>query len=73
MGTSVKQATEFRQAITRLDATALVVGTMIGSGIFLVSADILRPAVFPTAFSPQPACEWYVAGPGGGSLRSRFG
>ena len=47
MGTSVKQDTEFRQAITRLDATALVVGTMIGSGIFLVSADILRQVRTP--------------------------
>lgn len=47
MGTSAKQDTEFRQAITRLDATALVVGTMIGSGIFLVSADILRQVHTP--------------------------
>ena len=47
MDSSVKQNTEFRQAITRLDATALVVGTMIGSGIFLVSADILRQVHTP--------------------------
>jgi APA family basic amino acid/polyamine antiporter len=47
LGTGVKQDTEFRQAITRLDATALVVGTMIGSGIFLVSADILRQVHTP--------------------------
>src|SRR5256885_5085977 len=33
---------EFVRAISRLDATALVVGSMIGSGIFIVSADILR-------------------------------
>jgi basic amino acid/polyamine antiporter, APA family len=33
---------EFVKAISRLDATALVVGSMIGSGIFIVSADILR-------------------------------
>lgn len=32
----------FAKAITRVDATALVVGSMIGSGIFIVSADILR-------------------------------
>jgi APA family basic amino acid/polyamine antiporter len=30
------------KAISRVDATALVVGSMIGSGIFIVSADILR-------------------------------
>ena len=35
-------ATEFVRAISRLDATALVVGSMIGSGIFIVSADIAR-------------------------------
>jgi APA family basic amino acid/polyamine antiporter len=33
---------EFVRAISRLDATALVVGSMIGSGIFIVSAEILR-------------------------------
>src|SRR5216117_3444867 len=38
------QRVEFVKAITRLDATALVVGSMIGSGIFIVSAEIL-PAV----------------------------
>ncbi|HTY06214.1 MAG TPA: amino acid permease [Gemmatimonadales bacterium] len=47
MDSSVKQGTEFRQAITRLDATALVAGTMIGSGIFIVSADILRQVHTP--------------------------
>jgi APA family basic amino acid/polyamine antiporter len=35
-------ATGFVKAISRLDATALVVGSMIGSGIFIVSAQILR-------------------------------
>src|SRR5258706_15084657 len=39
--------TEFVRAISRLDATALVVGSMIGSGIFLVSADILRQVQAP--------------------------
>src|SRR5688572_29313041 len=34
--------TEFVRALSRLDATALVVGSMIGSGIFIVSAEILR-------------------------------
>jgi APA family basic amino acid/polyamine antiporter len=36
------QRVEFVKAITRLDATALVVGSMIGSGIFIVSAEIGR-------------------------------
>jgi APA family basic amino acid/polyamine antiporter len=36
------QRVEFVRAISRLDATALVVGSMIGSGIFIVSAEILR-------------------------------
>src|SRR5205814_9566343 len=35
------------RAISRLDATALVVGSMIGSGIFIVSADILRQVHSP--------------------------
>src|SRR5258705_13051493 len=39
--------TEFVRAISRLDATALVVGSMIGSGIFIVSADILRQVMTP--------------------------
>ncbi len=33
---------EFVKAISRLDATALVIGSMVGSGIFIVSADIGR-------------------------------
>ena len=41
------QRIEFVKAITRLDATALVVGSMIGSGIFIVSADILRQVHSP--------------------------
>ena len=41
------QRVEFVKAITRLDATALVVGSMIGSGIFIVSADILRQVHSP--------------------------
>ena len=46
MSTS-SQETEFARVITRLDATALVVGTMIGSGIFIVSAEILREVRAP--------------------------
>jgi APA family basic amino acid/polyamine antiporter len=38
---------EFVKAISRLDATALVVGSMIGSGIFIVTADILRTVQSP--------------------------
>ncbi len=38
---------EFVRAISRLDATALVAGAMIGSGIFIVSADILRQVQTP--------------------------
>src|SRR3954465_7170324 len=38
---------EFVRAISRLDATAPVVGSMIGSGIFIVSADILRQVHSP--------------------------
>ncbi len=38
---------EFVKAISRLDATAIVVGSMIGSGIFIVSADIVRQVEAP--------------------------
>jgi APA family basic amino acid/polyamine antiporter len=41
------QRVEFVRAISRLDATALVVGSMIGSGIFIVSAEILRQVQTP--------------------------
>src|SRR5438094_8152711 len=41
------QRVEFVRAISRLDATALVVGSMIGSGIFIVSAEILREVHSP--------------------------
>ncbi len=45
--TTATQPTEFVKAISRLDATALVVGSMIGSGIFIVSAGILRQVASP--------------------------
>jgi len=40
-------ATSFVKVISRLDATALVVGSMIGSGIFIVSSAILREVGTP--------------------------
>jgi basic amino acid/polyamine antiporter, APA family len=49
---------EFARAISRLDATALVVGTMIGSGIFIVSADIAREVGSPALL----LCVWLLAG-----------
>src|ERR1700710_1179817 len=36
------EATGFKQSLGLWDATLIVVGSMIGSGIFLVSADIVR-------------------------------
>jgi APA family basic amino acid/polyamine antiporter len=47
MTTPLASRTEFVRAISRLDATALVVGSMIGSGIFIVAADILRQVQTP--------------------------
>lgn len=47
MATTQQPQTEFVRAISRLDATALVVGSMIGSGIYIVSADILRQVHAP--------------------------
>lgn len=47
MTATTSQPTEFVKAISRLDATALVVGSMIGSGIFIVSAPILRQVTSP--------------------------
>src|SRR6266849_6656971 len=41
------QRVEFVRAISRLDATALVVGSMIGSGIFIVSGSITREGHSP--------------------------
>ena len=38
---------EFVKALTLTDATMLVAGSMIGSGIFLVSADIARQVGSP--------------------------
>ena len=41
-GVSAEPSTGFVKALTLTDATMLVAGTMIGSGIFIVSADIGR-------------------------------
>src|SRR5262245_38649103 len=42
--------TGFVQAITRLDATALVAGSMIGAGIFITPADMMRQVHAPSLF-----------------------
>jgi APA family basic amino acid/polyamine antiporter len=42
--------TEFHRAISRLDATAIVAGSMIGSGVFIVAADMLRTVQHPGLF-----------------------
>src|SRR5207302_1238329 len=47
MATTQQPQVDFVKAISRLDATALVVGSMIGSGIFIVSAEILRQVHSP--------------------------
>ncbi|HMH81647.1 MAG TPA: amino acid permease [Gemmatimonadales bacterium] len=47
MATTRQSQADFVRAISRLDATALVVGSMIGSGIFIVSAEILREVHAP--------------------------
>ena len=47
MATAPQAQTEFVRAISRWDATALAVGSMIGSGIFIVSAEILREVHAP--------------------------
>src|SRR5918911_1728062 len=41
-GTDAGLDTEFRRGLGAFDATMVVVGSMIGSGIFLVSADMAR-------------------------------
>src|ERR1700704_3672495 len=47
MATTQQPQAEFVKALSRLDAPALVVGSMIGSGIFIVSAEILREVHAP--------------------------
>ena len=48
----------FVRGLRLLDATTLVVGSMIGSGILIVSADIARQVVSPAAF----LCVWTITG-----------
>jgi len=38
----MKPQGEFHKSLRLLDSTAIVIGSMIGSGIFIVSADIAR-------------------------------
>src|SRR5258706_397319 len=47
MATTQQPQADFVKALSRLDATALVVGSMIGSGIFIVSAEILPEGPAP--------------------------
>lgn len=47
MATTPQHEAGFVRAISRWDATALAVGSMIGSGIFIVSAEILREVHAP--------------------------
>ena len=47
MASTPTERTEFVRVLSRLDATALVVGSMIGSGIFIASADIVRQVQSP--------------------------
>ncbi|HET6229531.1 MAG TPA: amino acid permease [Longimicrobiaceae bacterium] len=49
---------EFKQGLSLLDATMLVVGSMIGSGIFIVSADIARQMNSPGAL----LAVWVITG-----------
>lgn len=42
IGMKPKPATTFQRRLNLFDSTAIVVGSMIGSGIFLVSADMAR-------------------------------
>jgi basic amino acid/polyamine antiporter, APA family len=42
-----KSSPSFHRSLNLLDATALVMGSMIGSGIFIVSADIARTVGSP--------------------------
>ncbi len=57
-GTGSRSPVEFVRALTRVDATALVAGSMIGSGVFIVSADIARQVGSPGML----LLVWLIAG-----------
>ncbi|TMA54072.1 MAG: hypothetical protein E6J80_10620, partial [Deltaproteobacteria bacterium] len=44
---TVSQEGEFHRELGLIDATAIVAGSMIGSGIFIVSADVARTVGSP--------------------------
>ncbi len=56
--TGSRSPVEFVRALTRVDATALVAGSMIGSGVFIVSADIVRQVGSPGML----LLVWMIAG-----------
>jgi APA family basic amino acid/polyamine antiporter len=45
----IQQGTSFKPSLSLLDGTMVVAGSMIGSGIFIVSADITRHVEVPLA------------------------
>ncbi len=57
-GNPARSPVEFVRALTRVDATALVAGSMIGSGVFIVSADIARQVGSPGML----LLVWLIAG-----------
>ncbi len=57
-GADSRSPVEFVRALTRVDATALVAGSMIGSGVFIVSADIARQVGSPGML----LLVWLIAG-----------
>ena len=58
MAAAIASPVEFVRALTRVDATALVAGSMIGSGVFIVSADIARQVGSPGMLM----LVWLIAG-----------
>src|ERR1700688_3243305 len=56
--TPAQSADQFKPGLSLFDSVALVAGSMIGSGIFIVSADIARQVGSPAAL----LAVWIVAG-----------